>query len=112
MIKRGKNDETGVFPMHEKHEDQVYVILFYSNNHEVCNAFGGVFSTYETALKHLFGCGYTDIHEDDEDQILVTHNDSDWPSYARIKKFSMDHGVLAGGHVNGEFVHFIPRSWQ
>ncbi len=112
MIKCGENDGTGVFPMHEKHEDQMYVILFYSNNHEVCNAFGGIFDTYKMALDYLFGCGYTNIHDDDEDQILVMHGDTDWPSYARIKKFSVNHGVLAGGYINGDFVYFVPRSWQ
>ena len=112
MIRGGKDDGTGVFPMHKKRENQLYTLLYYSNDQQIINVFGGIFSTHIAALKYLFSCGYTDICDDDDDQILVRHSDPEWPSYVRIKKFSIDQGVLAGGIVNGKSVYFVPRFWQ
>ena len=97
MIKDRVNDGTGNYPMHRRWDDRRYVVLYYMDEGPIKNVFGGVYDNWRTPFKMLLSHGYTDIVQDDEDQILLQREDSDpLKAYARIKQMVINGETLAG----------------
>ncbi|MBR5299062.1 MAG: hypothetical protein IKU36_02300 [Bacteroidales bacterium] len=101
MIKNGKNDGSGQFPMHKRWNGRMYVILYYADDGPEMNVFGGVYDNWKTPFKALLEHGYTVVSEDDEDQILMLREPGDpIKAYARIKQMVVN-GVTLAGHFWG-----------